>query len=221
MATQTAENYIKAIYQLSEQEGPTISTSSLSAKLKTTSASVTDMLRKLAELELIVYKKYQGVQLTGSGRTLALEVLRKHRLWETFLQVKLKISWDQVHEIAEQLEHVNGPGLIEKLEVYLGSPRFDPHGEPIPDARGRFMLRNQVLMNTLDQGDAASIVAVKMHDPEFLQYLDSIGLTIDSHIKVLEKMNYESSMKILRPDGVEIMISAKTALNIYVSKHAL
>lgn len=221
MATQTVENYIKAIYQLSEQEGPTISTSSLSAKLKTTSASVTDMLRKLAELELIVYKKYQGVLLTGSGRTLALEVLRKHRLWETFLQVKLNISWDQVHEIAEQLEHVNGPGLIEKLEVYLGNPRFDPHGDPIPDARGRFMLRNQVLMHTLDQGDAASIVAVKTHDPEFLQYLDSIGLTIHSPVKVLEKMNYEGSMKILRLDGVEILISAKTALNIYVSKSAL
>jgi len=218
MPSQTVENYIKTIYQLSERDGAVISTSALSEQLKTTSASVTDMLRKLAEMSLIEYKKYHGVNLTFAGKTLATEILRKHRLWETFLHEKLNIGWDGIHEIAEQLEHVNSPVMIEQLDAFLGHPKFDPHGDPIPDAQGRFTLRNQVLLHTLNPGDQGVIVAVKIHETDFLQYLDSIGFNIQTTIQVKEKMNYDGSLKISARGGLETLIGIKTAQNIYVKR---
>ncbi len=220
MASQTVENYIKTVYQLAQSAGPTVSSSLISEKLKTTSASVTDMLRKLASLSLIHYEKYRGVQLTAEGKSMAVELLRKHRLWETFLYEKLKIRWDLVHEIAEQLEHVSAPGLIEQLDEFLANPKFDPHGDPIPDARGRFTLRNQVLLNTLEAGDKGTIVGVKTQESEFLIYLQAMGLILHSSFQVREKMSYDESMKIIRGDGDEIQISLKTAQNLFIRKHS-
>lgn len=219
MVSHTVENYIKAIFQLSERDGTTISTSALSEKLKTTSASVTDMLKKLAELDLLVYKKYYGVQLTEQGKSLAVQIVRKHRLWETFLHEKLNISWDKVHEIAEQLEHINAPGLIEPLNDFLGNPKFDPHGDPIPDAQGRFTLRNQVLLSNLDTGDKATIVGVRIQEPEFLQYLQGLGLLIHSSLQVIDKIKYDGSIRIVTGDGKESLLSLNTAQNIYLRKN--
>lgn len=217
MASQTVENYIKTIYQLTESAGPTISTSLISDKLKTTSASVTDMLRKLASLSLIHYEKYRGVQLTADGKSMAVDLLRKHRLWETFLFEKLKIQWDLIHEIAEQMEHINAPGLIEKLDEYLEHPKFDPHGDPIPDARGRFTLRNQVLLVTLEEGDRGTIIGVKSQESEFLKYLESMGLIIHASVQVNEKINYDGSIRITIL-GKEFLLSPMTCQNIYVRR---
>jgi len=217
MASQTVENYIKTIYQLTEVDGPIISTSSSSDKLKTTSASVTDMLRKLAALSFIHYEKYHGVQLTTEGKSIAVDLLRKHRLWETFLHQKLKITWDLVHEIAEQMEHVHAPGLIDQMDDFLGNPKFDPHGDPIPDARGRFTLRNQVLLNEMEAGDEGIIVAVKSQESEFLKYLQSMGLILHASIQVIEKINYDGSFRITIL-GKEFLLSPMTCQNIYVRR---
>ena len=182
MASQTVENYIKAIFQLTEKEGNSVTTSALADHLTTSAASVTDMLKKLADQKLIEYIKYKGVRLSTSGKSMAVQLIRKHRLWETFLFEKLTISWDGVHEIAEQLEHVHSDRLIEQLDEFLGFPKFDPHGDPIPDASGKFTLRNQVLLSSLEVGDDAQVVAVREHDADFLQYLHSRQLNIHSKI---------------------------------------
>ncbi len=218
MASQTVENYIKAIFQLTEKDGGTVSTSALSEQLTTSAASVTDMLKKLAEQKLIAYIRYKGVSLTSSGKLMAVRLLRKHRLWETFLVEKLKISWDTVHEIAEQLEHVQSDLLTDQLDHFLGHPKFDPHGDPIPDATGKFTLRNQVLLSSLHIGEKAQVIGVKEHDTEFLQYLDSRALQIQAYIQVLEKIPFDNTIKVKTNDGVETLLSAKASQNLYVKK---
>ena len=137
--TSTAEeNYLKAIFKITEKEGKTATTNAIAAALNTTAASVTDMLKRLAEKDLINYEKYRGVQLSSGGEQIATILIRKHRLWEVFLVNKLGFAWDEVHELAEQLEHIQGEALVERLDEYLGRPQFDPHGDPIPDAEGRW-----------------------------------------------------------------------------------
>ena len=137
------ENYIKAIYHI-QQSVDTVSTNALAEQLKTKPASVTDMLKKLKTKKLLHYEPYQGVRLTAEGRKLALGIVRKHRLWEFFLVEKLQFGWDEVHEVAEELEHISSKKLIDKLDAYLDFPRFDPHGGPIPDENGRWMYRTQI-----------------------------------------------------------------------------
>ncbi len=218
MASQTVENYIKAIFQLTQKEGGTVSTSSLSDHLATSAASVTDMLKKLSDQKLIEYIKYRGVSLTLTGKSMAVQLLRKHRLWETFLYDKLKISWDRVHEIAEQLEHVQSDILIEHLDHYLDHPKFDPHGDPIPDANGKFTLRSQVLLSSLLTGDQAHIVAVREHDTEFLRFLESRKLNIAAHVLIVDKLAYDDTIKVRTQDGQETLLSAKSSQNVYVKK---
>jgi DtxR family transcriptional regulator, Mn-dependent transcriptional regulator len=130
--TLSEENYLKAIYHLSKEEDESVSTNALAERLETTAASVSDMLKKLAKKELIEYKKYQGVNISEKGKRVALQIIRKHRLWEVFLVEKLSFNWDEVHEIAEQLEHIDSPTLVKRLDEFLGYPKFDPHGDPIP-----------------------------------------------------------------------------------------
>lgn len=219
MASQTVENYIKAIFQLTEREGGSVSTSAISLQLATSAASVTDMLKKLAEQKLIEYVKYRGVHLTPAGKSMAVEMIRKHRLWETFLHDKLAIGWDAVHEIAEQLEHVQSATLIDQLDAFLGHPKFDPHGDPIPDASGKFTLRNQVLLNTLQAGDHALVVGVREHDVDFLKYLDSRDLHINASLLIKEKHSYDGSVRIETTTGAETLLSPKAAQNIYVKKN--
>ncbi|MBK6389495.1 MAG: metal-dependent transcriptional regulator [Saprospiraceae bacterium] len=218
MASQTVENYIKAIFQLTEKEGNSVTTSALADHLTTSAASVTDMLKKLADQKLIEYIKYKGVRLSTSGKSMAVQLIRKHRLWETFLFEKLTISWDGVHEIAEQLEHVHSDRLIEQLDEFLGFPKFDPHGDPIPDASGKFTLRNQVLLSSLEVGDDAQVVAVREHDADFLQYLHSRQLNIHSKIKVVDKLAYDETIKVRTHDGLDTLLSAKASQNLYVKK---
>ena len=216
MPSQTIENYIKAIYHLSESDSFSVSTSALSEHLVTTAASVTDMLKKLADQKLIEYVKYKGVKLTPNGRSLALQLIQKHRIWETFLHIKLGITWDEVHEIAEQLEHIKSDLLIDKLDESLNFPKYDPHGDPIPDATGKFTFRLQKPLIQVQPGEKVKVVGVKDHKTSFLKYLDSIPLAIEQTIEVKEKIEFDDSLIIKLNDDKSWTLTATAAENILV-----
>lgn len=216
MLSYAEENYLKAIYHLSEENGNDVSTNALSDKLQTKPASVTDMIKKLAAKGVITYRKYQGVSITPEGKKAALMVVRKHRLWEVFLVEKLGFNWDEVHEIAEQLEHIKSPLLIERLDHFLGFPKYDPHGDPIPDAQGEIKLRPKIPVSEMEPGHSTNIVAVRDSDPQLLQYLDKVGINIGMEIQLIEKIPFDGSMQILLQRKKELFISKVVGDNILV-----
>lgn len=217
MFTQSEENYIKAIYQLEMNSKGGISTNSIAKKLETKASSVTDMIQKLSDKELVVYKKYQGVTLTELGRKTAANIVRKHRLWEVFLVDKLSFSWDEVHDVAEQLEHIKSPKLIHRLDILLGFPTHDPHGDPIPDATGKINPIEKSLLSTLKENESGVCVGVEDSSAKFLQFLDKKGIELGKKITILEKEDFDNSMNILI-DGKEISISNKISNNLYIRK---
>ncbi|MBP6183916.1 MAG: metal-dependent transcriptional regulator [Saprospiraceae bacterium] len=214
--TLAEEDYLKAIYKGSEKYGNPVSTSAIAEIMQTRAASVTDMLKKLAEKDLIHYERYRGVSLTKEGAKTATMLIRKHRLWEVFLVDKLGFTWDEVHDIAEQLEHIQSDALVDRLDHFLGTPRFDPHGDPIPDASGAYRMRPQILLNELPLAQSAVIVGVKEHTSAFLKYLDQMGLTLGVHLHVEEVFPYDGSLKLILQDGSSRLVSGKAAPFIYV-----
>lgn len=218
MLSFSEENHIKAIYHLSNHANEVVNTNSIAEALSTKAASVSDMLKKLSQKDLIEHVKYQGVKLTEQGKTAALGIIRKHRLWEVFLVQKLGFTWDEVHDIAEQLEHVNSPLLTDRLDKFLGYPRFDPHGDPIPDNKGNMMLHNQVHLCDLGINKKGKVLGVKDGQSSFLQYLDKLGVKIGSMILVKEFIEFDSSMEIVIDNQKTTTISKETAKNIYVNE---
>jgi DtxR family transcriptional regulator, Mn-dependent transcriptional regulator len=212
------ENYLKVIYHLSEDGSKEVTTNSIAEALSTKPASVTDMIGKLAKKGVINYKKYQGVNISKTGRVEALQVLRKHRLWEVFLVEKLKFSWDEVHEVAEQLEHIKSPLLIKRLDEYLGYPKYDPHGDPIPDEQGQFQAKPHFPLSEIDLNKSGIIVAVKDSSAVFLQYLDKIGAYLGAKIKILDKVEYDGSVEINIDGKKNIFISKEASQNILISE---
>lgn len=215
MFTYSEENYLKAIFHLEKNTPKGVNTTSLAGEMETKASSATDMIKRLSEKKLVNYKKYQGVKLSSTGRQKAIEIIRKHRLWEVFLVEKLGFSWDEVHEIAEQLEHIKSEKLIRQLDEFLDFPKRDPHGDPIPDEKGNFVDTEQVLLSKLAIGDFGICVGVKDSSPEFLQYLDKHKIALGKEIKVLEKEDFDHSMRI-KIDGKEKLITHKTASNLYL-----
>lgn len=213
----TEENYIKTIYHLAEQSKKGASTNAIANQLKTKAASVSDMLKKLAKKELLNHQKYHGVQLTSEGTKVALWIIRKHRLWEVFLVEKLKFNWDEVHQVAEQLEHINSALLIERLDKFLGEPKYDPHGEPIPDKNGLFTLRKKCSLIDLKLGKEAEVIAVQ-DDESLLQYLDKLGIKIGTKIKILDKVEYDNSLELLINGKTKRLVSSQIAKHILLSK---
>lgn len=214
--TTTEENYLKAIYKISEKSKKSARTSSIAKSLSTSSASVTDMLQKLAEKELINYEKYMGVTLKPSGISIATDLIRKHRLWEVFLVDKLRFSWDKVHDIAEHLEHIDNHELIARLDAYLDYPRFDPHGDPIPNAEGKITLRNQKILSDMHVGQKGVLIGVKEHSTEFLQYLNKMKMGIGSKIEILDFNIFDKSMSILLDQETELSISKEISTNLLI-----
>ncbi|HUM47572.1 MAG TPA: metal-dependent transcriptional regulator, partial [Chitinophagales bacterium] len=177
MFSPTEENYLKCIYLQLEKNGVhPVTTNEISEQVKTKAASVTDMLKRLADKRLIHYKKYQGVLLTTSGKTKALSIVRKHRLWEYFLVEKLKFQWDEVHAVAEELEHVNSDLLVDKLDAFLGRPKFDPHGDPIPDHLGKLSVSKFRNLSSLKANEKGKVAAVIEQQPAFLKHLDKLHI---------------------------------------------
>ncbi|GJM33126.1 MAG: iron-dependent repressor [Saprospiraceae bacterium] len=216
--SQTEENYLKAIFKISEGTPTPASTNAISAEVSTSAASVTDMVIRLSKKELVDYKKRKGVRLTSKGLQIATHLIRKHRLWEVFLVEKLSFSWDEVHDIAEQLEHIKSPDLVERLDTYLGHPRFDPHGDPIPDADGKFAFRKQVLLAELTRGEQGIVVGVQDHSTAFLQYLDQLQLILGAQIELLERFVYDESVKIMLNNSREMILSKKVCQNLFIQK---
>lgn len=214
----TEENYLKIIHNLSGTEGADVSTNALAESTSTRAASVTDMLKKLAEKNLIHYKKYQGVRLTEKGERVALKVIRKHRLWEVFLVEKLGFGWDEVHDIAEELEHIPSDRLVERLDAFLGNPRFDPHGDPIPDAKGNMPIADYLKLSEVQQGDQLLMMGVLEHASPFLQHLDRSGLTLGCKLEVLETNDYDKSAMVSINQARTLFISHEVSKNILVQR---
>ncbi len=215
MNTQVEENYLKAIYKLSLTGNGVVSTSQLAAELGVQAATVTDMAKKLAAKKLIKYEKYRGVALSRSGSEEAIAIVRKHRLWEVFLHEKLGYKWGEVHAIAEQLEHVQQKGLIDKLDAFLGFPETDPHGDPIPDKAGNIRTREAVVLTSLKIGDSALIARVKNDSRELLDHLDSNGLSIGKTVRITKVLSFDGSIE-LALDGTTVTISEKVGDQLLV-----
>lgn len=216
MLTYTEENYLKAIYHLSGEDQREVSTNAIAEALLTKPASVTDMLRKLADKSLVHYVKYQGVSLTRKGRKEALLVVRKHRLWEVFLVDKLKFNWDEVHEMAEQLEHIQSTILIDRLDAFLDYPSFDPHGDPIPDQKGELKIRKKFLLSDVPVAFSGKVIALADTSPIFLQYLDRLAICPGCAIQVTDKIEFDGSLELLLNAKKKIVISHEVAKNLYV-----
>ncbi|WBL24011.1 metal-dependent transcriptional regulator [Zunongwangia sp. HRR-M8] len=213
--TLSEENYLKSIYHLQKKYVRGVSTNALAEEMETKASSVTDMVKKLSEKELVNYKKYQGVKLSEKGEHIAIQVIRKHRLWEYFLVEKLQFNWDEVHDIAEQLEHIKSDELIDKLDKFLEFPKRDPHGDPIPDAEGNFVNLEKKILAEFDQGEQGVCVGVKDSSAAFLQYLDRNKIKLGKTISILEKEQFDGSM-ILQINNKELTISKVAANNIYL-----
>ncbi|MDQ3073014.1 MAG: metal-dependent transcriptional regulator [Bacteroidota bacterium] len=218
MLSPTEENYLKCIYSLSEKSDKEISTNSISAHIQTTAASVTDMLRRLSEKGFLRYVKYKGARLTVEGESLAKSLVRRHRLWEVFLVNKLKFSWDEVHDIAEQLEHIHSSALIQRLDAFLGHPQFDPHGDPIPDQHGNYTKRNDKTLSEVNIGEECILVGVQEHSSEFLQYLDSLSVRLGQRLKVEHIEPYDNTCRIrLIPGGDTLSLSERVTSQLVVN----
>ena len=219
LPSHTEENYLKAIFKLAEAEPDTagVSTNRIAAALATRAASVTDMLRRLAEKSLLNYEKYRGVQLTAEGQRLALLTIRKHRLWEVFLVQQLGFNWDEVHEVAEELEHVQSPLLMRRLDAFLGHPALDPHGDPIPAEDGAIRRPTHRLLADLCAGEHGTLAAVKNTSAPFLQYLDKVGLQLGALVEILDKVAFDNSFELRINRERTALISAEVSRNLFVT----
>jgi DtxR family transcriptional regulator, Mn-dependent transcriptional regulator len=216
MLSITEENYLKIIFSLAQKSEGAVNTNAIAAAMNTTAASVTDMLKRLGEKSMLSHEKYRGVMLTEQGTQLATQLIRRHRLWEVFLTEKLGFSWDQVHDVAEQLEHVTGHGLIERLDAFLEHPRFDPHGDPIPDAHGRWWQRHQLPLAELPLQQQSVVTGVGDHSKAFLQYLQQLGITLGTTVEVVERIGYDFSIKIKINQQTVCTLSEKASRNLLV-----
>ena len=213
--TTSEENYLKVIYHLSNLSPKGVNTNAIAAMLDTKASSVTDMLKKLSEKDWINYQKYQGVSLTDKGKFNAKIIVRKHRLWEVFLVEKLGFAWDEVHEVAEELEHIQSEKLINQLDQFLNFPSFDPHGDPIPNAKGEIIKIEKQLVSEIEVGRTITCVGVKDTSVDFLQYLNKQNISLGTKMKVLEKEPFDGTLKIEINKSV-LVISDKIATNLYV-----
>ncbi len=212
------ENYLKAIFKISERSQKSASTNAIAKHLNTSAASVTDMVKRLSEKKFINYEKYKGVTLTAEGSKIATQLIRKHRLWEVFLVKKLRFTWDQVHDIAEQLEHIQSNELIMRLDAYLDYPKFDPHGDPIPNSDGKFTIRNQTPLSEMHKGQTGSLVGVREHHSDFLLYLNAQNIKLGTIISIMETIPFDKSMRVELDNKREILITHLVAQNLLIKK---
>ncbi|MCG8575271.1 MAG: metal-dependent transcriptional regulator [Flavobacteriales bacterium] len=217
MLSHSEENYLKEIFHLSEGTNQKVSTNALAERLNAKASSITDMLKKLAEKKLVSYIKYKGCELTDEGEKIAVQIIRKHRLWETFLVNKIEFGWEEVHDVAEQLEHIQSIKLIDGLDKFLGYPKFDPHGDPIPDKEGKISYRkSKIQLSETVINSLVEVVSVNEDSLSLLKYLDEIELNLGTELKILERYTFDESIKVKIVGGQELNLSKKVAENIGV-----
>ncbi len=214
------ENYIKTIYHLSEAGSSAVSTNAIADQLNTKPASVSDMMKKLSNKQVVDYKKYQGANISDKGKKVALQIIRKHRLWEVFLVEKLKFNWDEVHDIAEELEHIKSPLLTERLDDFLGRPKMDPHGDPIPGGDGKFEVGTTMPLSEMTIDDMGMFMMVGNDDPQLLQYLDKMKIRLGTKLKVLDKVEFDGSMQIICDNQKPIFLSNQITQHLMIRKVA-
>lgn len=217
LTTLTEENYLKAIYHISQSSKTGVSTNAIAKKIDAKASSVTDMLKKLADKNLITYIKYKGVTLTEKGRLTAVDIVRKHRLWEVFLVDKLNFSWGEVHDIAEQLEHIKSQKLINQLDAFLDFPTHDPHGDPIPDKNGQIQRTDKIVLSKATVGQTYTCVGVIDSSSDFLKYLDKHQIGLGAEILVMDKEDFDQSMS-LNINGKTMLMSKSITNNLFVKK---
>ena len=217
MLSLTEENYLKAIFSLSNYNDERVSTNAISEEMGTSAASVSDMLKKLLDKGYVKYEKYKGVRLSSKGVKKATNVLRKHRLWETFLVEKLEFNWSEVHDIAEELEHIKSNKLINRLEKFLGYPKFDPHGDPIPSENGKFPNTNTISLDKVNIGTNGNVMGVSIDDKLFLDYLTKLNIQIGSRVHVLNKNDFDQSLTI-KINNKTYQISHDVSKNILIKR---
>lgn len=216
--SQSEENYLKSIFNLKISTGQSqINTNLIAEDLQSKASSVTEMIKKLSDKSLVNYQKYKGSSLTKKGEEIAVKVIRKHRLWETFLVDKLNFKWDEVHEIAEQLEHINSPLLTNKLSEFLNHPKFDPHGDPIPNEKGEFPKHDSIIkLKDLLINQNAIVVKIGSDNKDLLGYLSANNIGIHTQVRCIEKIDFDDSMKIELENQKDINLSKKVIKNLYV-----
>ena len=210
------ENYIKAIYHL-QSELSIVTTNALAASLQAKPASITDMLKKLKNEKLLIYEKYQGFKLNNEGKKVALQIIRKHRLWEYFLVKKLQFGWDEVHEMAEELEHITSKKLIDRLDTFLDFPETDPHGDPIPDSQGKFNHQKQVSLLDLPMNKPVKVSGVASQTTEMLELLQHKNIGIGTRLEIKKKFPFDNSIELKIRNQAPITVSEQLAKNILVN----
>ena len=209
------ENYLKAIFHLQKSDG-VVTTNDVANELQTRPASVTDMLKKLKAQKLLLYEKYKGFKLSNEGRKVALQIIRKHRLWEYFLVEKLQFGWDEVHEIAEELEHISSKKLIDRLDEFLDFPKTDPHGDPIPDSQGRFTLAKQVDLLNLPLNKTGEVSGIGDQSPEMLELLSHKSIALGTKVEVKKRFAFDNSLELKIKNLPAVTISEHVAKNVFV-----
>ncbi len=212
--TTSEENYMKAIFHLQSEDG-TVTTNALAESLQTKPASVTDMMKKLNAKKLLNYRPYYGFSLSPEGKKIALHVIRRHRLWEYFLSQKLKFGWNEVHTLAEELEHVSSRELIDRLDEFLDFPQFDPHGDPIPDSKGKIKTVSKIVLMDLPFHQAAEVCQVTNQSKEMLELLHHKNIGIGTKLEVKKYFDFDHSLE-LKIKGFTVTISEQLAKNIFV-----
>lgn len=214
----TEENYLKAIFKLSGSSIDGVSTNALAEELGSKASSVTDMIKKLSDKKLVRYKKYKGVSLTDQGKKVAISIVRNHRLWEVFLVEKLNFKWDEVHDLAEELEHVNSEELTERLDAFLEFPKYDPHGDPIPDKNGNVLKHKDETLADLKVKEKGIVVGVKEHSKSYLNYLENLNLVLGAEIIVNDIVDFDNSMSVSVNKDTKVSISHQASKHLLIKK---
>jgi DtxR family Mn-dependent transcriptional regulator len=208
------ENYLKAIYKLTSKNPDGGFTNDIAFELNVKPSSVSEVLKKLSENLYINYTKYKAVTLTDTGKQIALKTIRKHRLWEVFLVEKLGYKWDEIHPMAEELEHIHFDDLTERLAVFLGNPQLDPHGDPIPDSNGNMIVNKSIKLTAVKLGETVAMTGIDHDSPAFLRHLNRLGLTLGTKLTILEIVEFDKSMLVRMNEENEFYLSAEIASNI-------
>ncbi len=217
----TEENYLKAIYKLTEQKEEAknfVNTNSIAKAMSTSAASVTDMIKRLEKKKMLDYQPYKGVKLNEEGKQISNTLIRKHRLWEVFLLEKLNFKWDEVHDIAEQLEHIQSDELTDRLDAFLGYPQYDPHGDPIPDKEGNVQFHLEFFLADLQTSEKGYVIGVRHHAPDFLRHLEEQSLILGTHVEVIKQFSYDNSIQVKLNEELITTVSNQVSSNLYIKK---
>lgn len=209
------EDHLKAIFHLQQEQG-LVTTNALASALRTRPASVTDMLKKLKDQKLLIYERYKGFRLSNEGKKAAVQIIRKHRLWEYFLVKKLQFGWDEVHVIAEELEHISSRELVDRLDAFLGYPETDPHGDPIPDSQGRLQVRRQLSLSELPLNKIAQVSGIASQTTEMLELLQYNHIGLGTRLEIRKKFPFDNSLEIKVRNRPPVTLSAQVAKNVLV-----